>query len=532
MKQLAHLAVCTLMTAAVFASECSKTSSGLTPLNDPFYFSPDPLREGGLYPGRSNVRPAAHEAAGLAQAALVVPRDAGGSPNAASGRIVFLSIGMSNTTQEFTAFRQLAAADSDRDPRVTVVDGAQGGWTAAGILANPDTYFNVITQRLTAAGATAAQVQAAWVKEADASPSNGFPAYARQLQTELASLARMLRVRYPNLRLAYLSSRIYGGYASSNLNPEPYAYESGFSVKWVIADQIQGNPELSYASGTSPWLAWGPYLWADGLTMREDGLTWACAEFEQDGTHPGPAAEQKVGRMLLDFLHSDTTARLWYLRPVQTATPAIVGVSNAASGAPSVAAGSIASIYGSDLAAAAVEASALPLPFALGGTTVSVGGQFAPLFYASPKQVNFLVPRALTGADVVVSRGGNAAAKSALATALYAPGIFITGGVAAALHSDYSLVTLASPAKAGEAILLYFTGRGSINPLLMLPVALPQVRVGNQIATMLWNGPAPGFPGLDQMNFVVPPGTQAGKSPVVVGFLGAASNAADLPVGP
>ena len=62
----------------------------------------------------------------------------------------------------------------------------------------------------------------------------------------------------------------------------------------------------------SPWLAWGPYPWADGLTPRSDGLTWACSEVESDGTHPAQPAEQKVGRMLLDFMLASPFAVPWF----------------------------------------------------------------------------------------------------------------------------------------------------------------------------------------------------------------------------
>lgn len=37
-----------------------------------------------------------------------------------------------------------------------------------------------------------------------------------------------------------MSSRTYGGYATTELNPEPYAYQSGFSVKWLVQDQLEG----------------------------------------------------------------------------------------------------------------------------------------------------------------------------------------------------------------------------------------------------------------------------------------------------
>jgi len=94
----------------------------------------------------------------------------------------------------------------------------------------------------------------------------------------LKPLVQGLRARFPNLTLLYASSRIYAGYASSALNPEPYAYQGAFSVKWLIEAQLAGSPDLSYDTGRAPWLAWGPYLWADGTAERDDGLTWVCSD--------------------------------------------------------------------------------------------------------------------------------------------------------------------------------------------------------------------------------------------------------------
>jgi hypothetical protein len=63
----------------------------------------------------------------------------------------------------------------------------------------------------------------------------------------------------------------------------------------------------------APWIAWGPYLWADGLVPRADGLTWACADFSTtDGTHPATSGRAKVAQMLLDFFTTDPTAEPWF----------------------------------------------------------------------------------------------------------------------------------------------------------------------------------------------------------------------------
>jgi hypothetical protein len=86
--------------------------------------------------------------------------------------------------------------------------------------------------------------------------------------------------RFPSAR-TYLSSRTYGGWAKTRLNPEPYAYESGFSVKWLIEQQLKGEPALNYdpAKGEVkvPWLSWGPYLWARGTDKRSDGFSYETA---------------------------------------------------------------------------------------------------------------------------------------------------------------------------------------------------------------------------------------------------------------
>jgi len=301
-----------LAPVAMWGADCFRTSTGLAPLNDPDFQTYQGMA-GGLYPNRSNTRPPEHEAAGLKAAAQVRPRNAQGDIDEASGKIVLLSIGMSNTTQEFTVFQQLAGQDKDRNPKLVIVDGAQGGWSADRLVADPAPYWRTVEQRIAAAGVTAAQVQVAWMKQADRGPNLPFPEDARKLEAELKQIVQSLRPRFPNLRMLYLSSRIYGGYASTPLNPEPYAYQGGFAVKWLIERQIQGDRELSYEAGTAPWMSWGPYLWADGTRGRHDGLVWNCEDLRaDDGTHPSPPGQRKVADLLLNFLKTDTTARRWF----------------------------------------------------------------------------------------------------------------------------------------------------------------------------------------------------------------------------
>ena len=279
--------------------------------------------EGGLYPAGKNERPAAHEKAGLRLAAQVVPRGADGKASA-NGKIVLLSVGMSNTSQVSGGFQKQLADATGINPRLVFVNGAQGGMTAQAIQ-NPDDegpgtrYWAEVDRRLKAARLTRAQVQAVWIKQADAGPSEGFPGYARKLQGELRQIVRVLAKRFPNLKLVYLSSRTFGGYARSRLNPEPYAYESGFSVKWLIEEQLGGeagsNVGPNRGAVKAPWLSWGPYLWANGTKKRADDFSYTENDFSADGTHLSASGVRKTGKLMLDFFKSDSTTRPWFLTP-------------------------------------------------------------------------------------------------------------------------------------------------------------------------------------------------------------------------
>jgi hypothetical protein len=95
-------------------------------------------------------------------------------------------------------------------------------------------------------------------------PTRPFPLDARRLQSLMVDTLRVAHARFPNLKIAYLSSRTYAGYAKAPRNPEPRSYESGFAPKWIIADQIAGYLEYNYDPARGrlrfPWVAWGPYL--------------------------------------------------------------------------------------------------------------------------------------------------------------------------------------------------------------------------------------------------------------------------------
>ncbi len=100
----------------------AKPPSGLKPLCDMAASDRYKGQDGGLYGGGKNEPPAKHLQAALREAKLIRPLDARGKPDK-DGKIVLISVGMSNTTQEFSHFVRLANADPDKSPQVVIVDG-------------------------------------------------------------------------------------------------------------------------------------------------------------------------------------------------------------------------------------------------------------------------------------------------------------------------------------------------------------------------------------------------------------------------
>jgi uncharacterized protein (TIGR03437 family) len=201
------------------------------------------------------------------------------------------------------------------------------------------------------------------------------------------------------------------------------------------------------------------------------------------------------------------------------------GVLNAASLSPTggaIAPGEFISIFGSGLASAQSAANP-PYPTLLGGVGVTINNVSAPIYLVSPTQLNILVPYSLTGptATIVVTNNGQASNSVVLPLSTTAPGVFSQNssgiGPGVVVHTDNSLVTSANPAKKGETITIYLAGLGAVMPAvadgtaglsstLSNTVETVGVIIGNLAATVSYSGLAPGFPGLYQVNAVVPSG--------------------------
>lgn len=316
------------------------TPFSATPLID---FTPSQLYVGqfsGMLYNGSNTAPPAQLAAGETAASLVQPLDVNGNPDP-NGQMVLMSVGQSEALDDwcggdasctsYSFMGQAAGSSSVNHTTLAVMNGTYSGTNAAE-WACPygncpitsgfsNQYDRVLTSILTPAGLTEAQVQVVWLQDCNSSPgwqyslpSNLADAYGYEYH--LGQVLRAMKIRWPNLQQVFLSSRIYAGYANTTLNPEPYAYEYGFAVRWLINSQIQQratgtiDPVAGDLLTGVPWIDWGPYLWGnDSQNLPgSSALNWAPNDFTADGTHPSNLGVTQVGGALMNFfLNSPVT---------------------------------------------------------------------------------------------------------------------------------------------------------------------------------------------------------------------------------
>jgi uncharacterized protein (TIGR03437 family) len=208
------------------------------------------------------------------------------------------------------------------------------------------------------------------------------------------------------------------------------------------------------------------------------------------------------------------------------------GVVNAASSAlftSGVAPGELITIYGSNLAS--TTAVDVTFPTTLAGVQVYVNNRLAPIYVVSATQISAIIPYATTelvASIQVVNNGTRSNIVPAWVT-LTAPGVFTqpAGGIgtAAALHTDYSLVTSNAPLHIGDTVLLYVTGLGAVSPAVadgspgpVSPLSYAtntiKVYIGGQQATTSFVGLAPQLVGLYQINAQIPSGVTSGNASV------------------
>jgi uncharacterized protein (TIGR03437 family) len=288
------------------------------------------------------------------------------------------------------------------------------------------------------------------------------------------------------------------------------------------------------------------YKSADG------GQTWIRI------TNPDTQAMLNVAQMEGDMrtpnlLYLAVAGRgIWYgTLPASTpAAPTFTAnaVTNGASFSDGLTRGSVASIFGANLAPDGPPAAAafVPLPTSLNGVIVTVDSFPAPLWYVSSGQINFQMPwdAALAGTSSIQIYNGLGVSDAVSVTlSPYAPGVFQyspaagdTEGVIT--HKDYSLVTAANPAVPGDQIVVWMTGFGDVtvvpdtgfgSPLDATVTTLPTASLAGTDVTVTYAGLTYGAIGLTQVQVQLP-GTLPAGNPLSLQITAGGSSSQVVPL--
>ncbi len=193
----------------------------------------------------------------------------------------------------------------------------------------------------------------------------------------------------------------------------------------------------------------------------------------------------------------------------------------------SLAPNSLVSLFGESLTdVEEAVAAELPLPTELGGVSLTLDGEPLGLLYASPGQVNALFPEGVEGlrkleVDSLLGKHGLNILIEPAAPAIFTLNRLGTGPAAALDAQSFDLITPDTPIAKGRFVALYVTGIGEVEVEVLLGSTTPEV---------LYAGPAPGFPGLQQINF--PVSAEPGEQELRIRAGGRLSNTATLALGP
>lgn len=301
--------------------DCNSNNSGLVPLND---LGTNYYRgfQGGLFSGGVNSPNGTHRNDLLNLTNQIVPLDTNGLQKS-NGKIVMIGVGASNPRTEFNAFVSQALNLSTINKSLAFVNTCIGGQGVQKMNDPNDNYWKQAAKTLDSFGFNPLQVQVAWIETENTSASDTiFPNAPQALETELRTLLATLLIKFPNLKICYLSPRAYSGFTIPSQGGVgkgllyPRDYYNGWAIKWLIEKVV--NRQAGYlfegSSKQIPYCTFGSYHWTDGETIRKDGFGIDCdSDIGSDGLHLSETGEQKIGTHMLDFFKNDDLASRWFL---------------------------------------------------------------------------------------------------------------------------------------------------------------------------------------------------------------------------
>jgi uncharacterized protein (TIGR03437 family) len=300
---------------------------------------------------------------------------------------------------------------------------------------------------------------------------------------------------------------------------------AGQGVTQSLTVQSGGAPVLVEASADRSWLQ--PLV--SGPLCDQSGRCATPATVSVAANAPSPLGTY-TGNVVIKWDTGSVTVPVTLqvtFNPAAPAPPPVVSaVLNAASLAPgAIAPGEIITVLGTGVGSAPAGlqiGSNGKLATTLNDVQLLIDGAAAPLLYASPDQLNAIVPfEAATGgnATIQVISNGQQSAPWDVPLAPSAPSIFTIPasgvGQAAVLNQDNSINGPANPAARGTEIQIFATGDGITSPPGITggitkgagnpPLLSVKVLIGGIEAPVEYAGAAPGeAAGVLQVNVLVP----------------------------
>jgi uncharacterized protein (TIGR03437 family) len=238
--------------------------------------------------------------------------------------------------------------------------------------------------------------------------------------------------------------------------------------------------------------------------------------------------------------------------PAPPPTPSLTSL-DAASGATELSPGSLASGYGTSLGTGTPTTAPYVWPTTIDGTSVTIvdvtgATTQAPLLYVSPTLVNYQIPDTveLGPAIVTVTAGDGTTSSGPINVVPYAPGLFavnsagLSASFADCVAADGTQSTILTSQVVNGALVALPLNLGACQQTILElwttgldgPISGGvQATIGGLDATVLYAGPEGVYPGVDQVNVIIPQSLAgAGNVPVVVTAGGVMSNAVNVTI--
>lgn len=313
--------ICMLLAGELHAQRnCDAPNTGLVPFLD--------LQTGtymgyqaGMYPGGTNELTGPHLKSGKTIAKGIKPLDGDGNVNFGDGVVLVAGFGPSVPGHIYNKFVDHVRTPSekyDMNPCMDAINLCVGGKDISYPTADSlfEDYWEGLVQKVYDVGYTPEQVQIGWMyfnaKGLIAPPV--FPTQSLNMVESYIQFINKAKEFFPNLKIMYISSRHWGGYADTTLAEfyslaEPSSYQNSWTVKWTVETQINmTDTRLQYkgANSKAPYILWGPNFWCDGEAKRMwDDEKYICelSFDEDDGYHLSDQQDSKDALDILDVMY-------------------------------------------------------------------------------------------------------------------------------------------------------------------------------------------------------------------------------------